>query len=74
MASGIIEQAQSNSDKREICISLTEKGKAFANPLVKELLEIENRILNSMGQDRIKQFFDLLMTYAETVEKEFSVK
>ncbi len=73
-ASGIIEQVQSTGDKREICISLTEKGKAFANPLVSELLEIENRILGSMGQDRIAQFFDLLMTYAETVEKEFAVK
>jgi len=73
-ASGIIEQAQSTGDKREICISLTEKGKAFATPLVTELLEIENRILGSMGQEQITRFFDLLMTYAETVEKEFSVK
>lgn len=74
MASGLIAQVQSTGDKREICISLTEKGKAFANPLVGELLRIENRILSAMGQDKITQFFDLLMTYAETVEKEFAIK
>jgi len=74
MASGIIEQVQSTGDKREICISLTEKGRAFANPLVTELLEIENRILDSMGQDRIKQFYDLLIAYTETVAKEFAGK
>lgn len=73
-ASGIIEQVQSTDDRRETCISLTEKGKTFADPLVSELLEIENRILGVMGQERIKQFFDLLLAYAETVEKEFSVK
>lgn len=73
-ASGIIEQAQSTGDKREICISLTEMGKEFANPLVGELLEIENRILDTMGQDRIKQFFDLYMDYTDVVEKEFKVK
>lgn len=71
IASGIIEQTQSNGDKREICISLTKKGKAFATPLVCELLEIENRILDSMGQDKIKEFFDLYMAYTDVVEKEF---
>lgn len=73
-ASGIIKKVQSTGDKREICISLTEKGREFANPLVSELLEIENRILGSMGEERIAQFFDLLMTYAQTVEREFAVK
>lgn len=74
MQHGMIEQIKSSGDKREICISLTEKGKAFAEPLVKELLEIENRILSAMGQEKIKQFFDLYMLYADCVEKEFSVK
>ena len=72
MASGIIEQVQSTGDKREICISLTEKGKAFATPLVNELLEIETHILGSMGQDRVSQFFELRMIDAEAVEIEFS--
>ena len=72
IASGIIAQVQSTGDRREICISLTEKGKAFATPLVGELLEVESRILDSMGQDRIKQFFDLFQVYFETVKKEFS--
>lgn len=72
--SGIIEQKQSTGDKREICISLTEKGKEFANPLVCELLEIENRILNYMGQEKTKSLFDLLISYSKIVEKEFSFK
>lgn len=74
IADGIIEQVQSTEDKREICISLTEKGKAFATPLVNELLKIENRILDGMGQEKINQFFDLFQVYFETVEKEFSAK
>lgn len=74
MAAGIIEQSQSTGDKRETCISLTEKGKAFAYPLVNELLEIEGRILGGLGEEKIKLFFDLLIAYTETVEKEFAVK
>lgn len=74
MAKGIIEQVQSTGDKREICISLTEKGKAFANPLVGELLAIETRILSRMGQDRIKEFFDLYADYTEIVAEELAGK
>lgn len=73
MAAGIIEQSQSTGDKREICISLTEKGKKFATPLVRELLKIEDRILSGMGEENIKLFFNLLVAYTETVEKEFAV-
>lgn len=74
MASGIIEQVQSTGDKREICISLTDKGKKLAAPIVKELLAIESRILDDMGQEKINQFFDLYNEFADSVEKQFSVK
>ena len=73
-ASGVIEQIQSTDDRREICISLTEKGKAFAQPLVDELSKIEDRILSRMGREDVARFFELFMRYAEIAKKEFTEK
>lgn len=70
IADGIIIQIPSLGDKREICISLTEKGRQFAEPIVTELLGIESRVLARMGQDDVRQFVDLYHTYVALIESE----
>lgn len=69
--SGVIVLEQSDSDKRETNVTLTEKGKALAEPIVKELLAVEDRVLKSMGEERAKLFLSLYEEFASCIENEF---
>lgn len=69
--SGVIVLEQSDSDKRETNVTLTEKGKALAEPIVKELLAVEDRVLKSMGDERAKLFLSLYEEFASCIENEF---
>lgn len=73
IAAGIIERTRNAGDKREKHIRLTEKGKAFAEPLVRELLEIEDRVLRRMSEDGVERFFNLYLEYTKSIETEFAV-
>ena len=72
MARGIIMQTQSASSKREISINFTDKGKAFAQPIVEELLRIEQSVLTDLGSERARQFLDLYVDYAKFIETKFT--
>lgn len=69
--SGVIVLEQSDSDKRETNVTLTEKGKALAEPIVKELLAVEDRVLKSMGEERATLFLSLYEEFASCIENEF---
>lgn len=71
IAKGVIELTESAGDKREKCISLTKKGKAFAEPLVRELLEVESRVLVRMGKEEVLRFYELYINYVKCIETEF---
>lgn len=68
---GIISQMKSKEDKREICISLTSKGRKYANPIITDLLETESRVLKRMGEDEVNKFFGLYHNYVANIESEF---
>lgn len=70
-ASGIIVLEQSSSDRRETNVTLTEKGKALAEPIVKELLAVEERVLKKMGEERATLFLSLYEEFACCIENEF---
>ena len=72
--SGMIVLEQSTADKRETSITLTEKGKALAEPIAKELLATEERVLKKMGEERAALFLSLYMEFADCVENEFMKK
>lgn len=68
---GIITQTQGVKDKREMNIHLTEKGLKYAEPIIKELLEIETRTIGLLGENAQK-LMDLYVDYAEKFETEFT--
>ncbi|MDE7453389.1 MAG: MarR family transcriptional regulator [Clostridia bacterium] len=69
--SGIITQTQGTKDKREMNIHLTEKGLAFATPIIRGLLEIESRCISRLGENAEK-LVELYVDYAEKFETEFA--
>lgn len=70
--SGVITQTQSPKDRREANIHLTEKGLAFATPIIQGLLEIESKVISALGEDRAQELLDLYVSYAEEFEKGFA--
>ena len=52
-------------------MTLTEKGKALAELIVKELLAVEDRVLKSMGEERATLFLSLYEEFASCIENEF---
>ena len=68
---GIITQTQGVKDKRETNIHLTEKGLAFAKPIIDGLLEVETRAISSLGENAEK-LVELYVDYAEKFETEFA--
>ncbi|MDO4435321.1 MAG: MarR family transcriptional regulator [Cardiobacteriaceae bacterium] len=50
---GIILVQSSDNDKREKIISLTDKGKAFARPIIEHLLQLEQQIIDEFGIERL---------------------
>ena len=69
---GVITQVKSSRDKREMCVSLTEKGKEIAAPIVKELLQIENNVINHMGDENARDFLNTYSKYSDLMEIEFT--
>ena len=68
---GIITLTKGVKDKREMNIHLTEKGLAYAEPIIRGLLEIESRVISRLGENAQK-LMDLYVDYAEKFETEFS--
>ncbi|MDO4894083.1 MarR family transcriptional regulator [Moraxella sp.] len=52
-ADGLITSIISQNDKREKIISLTDKGKAFAKPIIETLLNLEQKIIDEFGIERL---------------------
>lgn len=62
---GLITSKVSKNDKREKIIYLTDKGKAFAKPIVEKLLNQEKQIADEFGGERIS----LLLSEFEALQK-----
>ncbi|WLF83342.1 MarR family winged helix-turn-helix transcriptional regulator [Moraxella sp. ZY210820] len=70
---GLITSIISQNDKREKIISLTDKGKAFAKPIIETLLNLEQKIIDEFGGERmlllLKEMQDLQTLMANHLEQ-----
>ena len=71
IAEGIISKTKSDRDHRESCISLTEKGKKFAGPIVEKLLKIESGAVAMMGEENVLKFFEAYKKFNDILDAEF---
>ncbi|MGQ8821411.1 MarR family winged helix-turn-helix transcriptional regulator [Bibersteinia trehalosi] len=71
-ADGIIVIQSSDNDKREKILSLTDKGKAFAKPIIEPLLNLEQKIIDEFGDEQmlllLKQMQNLQTLMANYLE------
>lgn len=62
----------SDNDKREKILSLTDKGKAFAKPIIEPLLNLEQKIIDEFGDEQmlllLKQMQNLQTLMANYLE------
>ena len=62
-ADGIIEVFTQYSIGREKAFVLTEKGRAYAGPLIDSLNRIEERAIAIMGQEQLRAMTELVQTF-----------
>ncbi len=67
---GYIELVPGTQDRREKRIILTEKGIAYSNELITPLQELEYRVYQIMGSDRVQQMIDDITLFNHVLEKE----
>lgn len=67
---GYIELVPGPQDRREKRIILTEKGGAYSNELITPLQELEHRVYQIMGSDRVRQMIDDITLFNHVLEKE----
>ncbi len=67
---GYIELVPGPQDRREKRIILTEKGAAYSNELITPLQELEHRVYQIMGSDRVQQMIDDITLFNHVLEKE----
>ena len=67
---GYVELVPSCEDRREKQITLTEKGIAYSDELLTPLRELEHRVLQIMGSDKVQQMVDNITLFNTMLEKE----
>ena len=67
---GIVTFSSANSDRREKTIDLTEKGRCYADRVLSELRQLEERVFTLMGEERVRQMLDALTLFNTLFEKE----
>lgn len=66
---GYIKLLPDENDKRGKIIQLTESGKKYANQIVTPLLNCEKKVLEEMGEDRVKFMIETMNQYADLLEQ-----
>ena len=67
---GYVELVPGLEDRREKQIILTEKGIAYSRGLLTPLRELEHRVYQIMGSDRVQQMIDNITLFNTVLEKE----
>ena len=67
---GYISIVPGDRDKREKFIVLTEKGRCYVDEKLTPLLEIEERVLQKMGEELVKQLIASTTAYGDFFEQE----
>ena len=66
---GYVDLAPGIEDRREKQVTLTDKGIAYSNELVTPLRELEHRVFQVMGSDRVQQMADNIALFNTLLEK-----
>ena len=69
-AEGLVELRTAESDRREKHVCLTQNGKQYAAELLAPLHNLEQRVFDVMGSDRVKQMTDAIALFNLVFEKE----
>lgn len=69
---GLVDLATSSSDGRVKLCALTEAGRAYCEPIMKGLEEVEGRCSAEIGAERLGQTKDTLADYVALLEGELS--
>lgn len=67
---GYVDLAPGMEDRREKQVTLTDKGIAYSDELITPLRELEYRIFQIMGSDRVQQMVDNITLFNTLFEKE----
>lgn len=59
----------SEDNYKEKCISLNEKGRKYADGVLKELLKIEDAVIKEMGEKKIQEMADLSKHFGNLLQK-----
>ena len=68
---GLLEITPSEESKREKIITLTEKGKKYAEKYILPMLEAEQNALLKMGKEKRELYFELMKLHAQALKEEF---
>lgn len=69
-AEGYVTLCTGESDRREKTVRLTEQGKAYAEELLTPLYQLEQRVAEIVGAERMKQTTDTIALFDLVFEKE----
>ncbi|MDO4441918.1 MAG: hypothetical protein Q4B81_07020, partial [Moraxella sp.] len=60
-----------DNDKREKIMSLTDKGKDFAKPIIENLLNQENQVIRQFGEQRMAFLLSELSQLQQALSDQF---
>ena len=69
-AEGVVALSSANKDRREKYVRLTGEGKRYADKTLHGLYELERRVFEMMGEERVKQMLDAVSLFNTVFEKE----
>ena len=67
---GLVQPSEQSTDKRERAMSLTQKGRDAADPIVHASDELGERVFARLGEKNTQKLFSLLTRFCEICDKE----
>ena len=67
---GLVQIGEQSVDKRERAMSLTQKGRDAADPIVRASDELGERVFARLGEKNAQKLFSLLSRFCEICDKE----
>lgn len=67
---GLVQIGEQSADKRERAMSLTQKGRDAADPIVRASDELGERVFARLGEKNAQKLFSLLTRFCEICDKE----
>ena len=67
---GLVQSSEQSADKRERAMSLTQKGRDAADPIVRASDELGERVFARLGEKNTEKLFSLLARFCEICDDE----